>query len=585
MPARRSRCWRSGRGRGCARKASRRRWIRSAASSRAWSGACPSAARSSPIPPASNSRCSTPIRAGSSGCACACRLPRRPRGIAAMTEPALLRIQPGARVETPLVRFAQQLGGMVGWRRYGLAFLFGVSAAGALPPIDLTPLLAVAFPGLLWLDEGSAGPGASFALGWAFGCGFFLAGLYWIAAALFVDLRDFWWLVPVAALGLPVVLALYSGAALAATHLATRHLRLPPAARVCAFAICWTIAEWIRGHAFTGFPWNLIGYAWAGAFPGALAMLESVAWIGIYGLSLISVLAASLLTLLGTPLLAPVAPSRRRAPVIAAALLILGPAIAGAVRLERAPAADTGIWLRLVQPSVPERLKWNPAAARSNFGRLIALKGGYVITGALRANPPPGPIVKLWNSIEAVNGRGQILARYDKSHLVPFGEYVPALFRELLPIRKITAGMIDLSAGPGPQTIALPGLPAFSPLVCYEVIFPGAVVDENRRPQWILNLTNDAWYGRTSGPYQHFAIARARAVEEGLPLVRVANNGISGVVDPEGRVLARLDLDDIGYADIVLPKAGARTLYSRMGDLTLVGLLLLTAVPVVLRLR
>src|SRR5579875_365366 len=212
MPARRSRCWRSGRGRGCARKASRRRWIRSAASSRAWSGACPSAARSSPIPPASNSRCSTPIRAGSSGCACACRLPRRPRGIAAMTEPALLRIQPGARVETPLVRFAQQLGGMVGWRRYGLAFLFGVSAAGALPPIDLTPLLAVAFPGLLWLDEGSAGPGASFALGWAFGCGFFLAGLYWIAAALFVDLRDFWWLVPVAALGLPVVLALYSGA-------------------------------------------------------------------------------------------------------------------------------------------------------------------------------------------------------------------------------------------------------------------------------------------------------------------------------------------------------------------------------------
>src|SRR5579875_1772391 len=407
MPARRSRCWRSGRGRGCARKASRRRWIRSAASSRAWSGACPSAARSSPIPPASNSRCSTPIRAGSSGCACACRLPRRPRGIAAMTEPALLRIQPGAR-----------------------------------PPIDLTPLLAVAFPGLLWLDEGSAGPGASFALGWAFGCGFFLAGLYWIAAALFVDLRDFWWLVPVAALGLPVVLALYSGAALAATHLATRHLRLPPAARVCAFAICWTIAEWIRGHAFTGFPWNLIGYAWAGAFPGALAMLESVAWIGIYGLSLISGLAASLLTLLGTPLLAPVAPSRRRAPVIAAALLILGPAIAGAVRLERAPAAAArSNFGRLIALSrVPSAhplaaVLWPEAAVPFLIGRdgparqaiaAVAPKGGYVITGALRANPPPGPIVKLWNSIEAVNGRGQILARYDKSHLVPFGEYVPA---------------------------------------------------------------------------------------------------------------------------------------------------------------
>jgi apolipoprotein N-acyltransferase len=540
-----------------------------------------------------------------------------------MAERALLRVRPGSRVETPLVRIAQQLGETVGWRRYGLAFLLGVSAAGALPPIDLTPLLLVAFPGLLWLDEGSAGPGTSFALGWAFGCGFFLAGLYWVAAALFVDLGDFWWLVPIAVLGLPAGLALYAGAAVAATHLVTRRLRLPPAARICAFAICWTGAEWIRGHAFTGFPWNLIGYAWSGGFPGALAVLQSVAWIGIYGLSLITVLAASLPALLGTPLLAPVAPGRRQAPVVAAALLILVPALAGAVRLARLPSAETGIWLRLVQPSIPEKLKWDPRAARSDFSRLVELsrepathplaavlwpeaavpfligrdeparqaiaavapKDGYVITGALRANPPPDPVVRLWNSIEAVNGRGQILAHYDKAHLVPFGEYVPTLFRELLPIKKITAGMIDLSAGPGPQTIALPGLPAFAPSICYEAVFPGAVVDEERRPRWILNVTNDAWYGRTSGPYQHFAIARTRAVEEGLPLVRVANNGISGVIDPEGRVVARLDLDDIGYADLVLPSAGARTLYARCGDLLLLGLLLLTAVPVALRLR
>lgn len=538
-----------------------------------------------------------------------------------MAEPALLRIRPGSRVETPLVRIAQQLGGVVGWRRYGLAFLFGVSAAAALPPVDLTPLLLVAFPGLLWLDEGSAGPGASFGLGWAFGFGFFVAGLYWIAAALFVDVADFWWLVPVAALGLPAGFALYAGAALALTHLAGHHLRLPPAARICAFAICWTATEWARGHAFTGFPWNLVGYAWSGAFPGALAVLQSVAWIGIYGLSFVTVLAASLLALLGTPLLAPVSPGGRRAPAIAAALLILGPAAAGALRLAGSPAAATGTWLRIVQPSIPERLKWDPAAAQSNFARLVALsrepgsrplkavlwpeaaapflierdeparraiaaaapQGGYVITGALRANPPPTPVDTLSNSIEAVDGRGQILADYDKAHLVPFGEYVPASFRELLPIKKITAGMKDLSAGSGPRTIALPGLPAFAPLICYEVIFPGAVVDEGRRPQWILNLTNDAWYGRTSGPYQHFAIARTRAIEEGLPLIRVANNGISGVIDPKGRVVARLDLDDIGYADVALPQAGARTLYARLGDLILLGLLLLAAVPVALR--
>lgn len=541
-----------------------------------------------------------------------------------MAEPAaLLRIQPGARVATPLCRLAQQLGGLVGWRRHGLAFLLGVSAAGALPPIDLTPLVAVAFPGLLWLDEGSAGPWASLGLGWSFGFGFFLAGLYWVAAALFVDLRDFWWLVPVAALGLPAVLAFYAGTALLAAHLAARHLRLPPAARVCAFAIAWAAAEWVRGHAFTGFPWNLIGYVWAGAFPGALAVLQSVAWIGIYGLSLVTVLAASLLALLGTPLLAPVAPGRRQAPAAIAALLILVPAVAGTIRLARSPPAETGIWLRLVQPSIPQSLKWNPAAAQRNFNRLLVLsrepaahpltavlwpeaavpfliardaparraiaavapKAGYVITGALRANPPPAPVTRLWNSIEAVNGQGRIVARYDKAHLVPFGEYVPAWVRDVLPVRKITAGMIDLSAGPGPETIALAGLPAFSPIICYEAIFPGQVVDESRRPAWILNVTDDAWYGRTSGPYQHFAIARTRAVEEGLPLVRVANNGISGVIDAEGRVVTRLGLDDIGYADVVLPAAGARTLYARMGDLLFLGLLLLTAVPVGLRLR
>jgi apolipoprotein N-acyltransferase len=152
-------------------------------------------------------------------------------------------------------------------------------------------------------------------------------------------------------------------------------------------------------------------------------------------------------------------------------------------------------------------------------------------------------------------------------------------------MKKITAGSIDLSTGPGPRTIALPGLPAFAPLICYEVIFPGAVVDEQARPAWILNVTNDAWYGRSSGPFQHFAIARTRAVEEGLPLVRVANNGVSGVVDPAGRVLGRIDLDTVGYADLPLPAPGAATLYTRGGDWILLALLILGALPVAFRLR
>ena len=184
-----------------------------------------------------------------------------------------------------------------------------------MPPVDLTPLLLVAFTGLLWLDDGSTGPWASFRLGYAFGLGFFISGLYWIAAALFVDIASFWWLVPVAAAGLPAAFALYAAATLLATNLAVRQLRLPGAARIFAFAVAWTVAEWVRGHAFTGLPWNLIGYAWSGGFPGAILMLQSVAVIGIYGLSFLTVLAASLPALLGTTSLAPLPPGRRFAPL------------------------------------------------------------------------------------------------------------------------------------------------------------------------------------------------------------------------------------------------------------------------------
>jgi apolipoprotein N-acyltransferase len=538
-----------------------------------------------------------------------------------MREIALFRIKAGSRVDTPLCRLADGLAGISGWRRYGLAFMLGVGAAAALPPVDLTPLLALVFPSLLWLDDGSLGPWASFRLGWVFGFGFFLAGLYWIAAALFVDIDRFWWLVPFAAAGLPAGFALYIGLALLATRIVANYLHLPTTARIFAFAITWSAAEWARGHALTGLPWNLLGYAWSGGFPGALVVLQSVAWFGIYGLSFVTILAASLPAALGVPSTAPMSAARRWAPAIVAGLLILVPAIAGAIRLETMPTVLTGTWLRLVQPSIPQSLKWLPTAAQADFRRLLDLsaaptahplaaviwpeaatpfllgrdaaarqaiaaivpRGGYLITGALRANPPPGPVDEVWNSIEALDDRGAIVAHYDKAHLVPFGEYVP--LRHWLPFKKITAGSMDLSAGPGPQTIVLPGFPPFAALICYEAIFPGAIVDESDRPAWMLNVTNDAWYGRSSGPFQHFAIARTRAVEEGLPLVRIADNGISGVVDPAGRVLARTGLDAVGYVDTALPGAAAPTPYVRAGDWTFLALLLLAAVPVVMRLR
>ena len=196
----------------------------------------------------------------------------------------------------------------------------------------------------------------------------------------------------------------------------------------------------------------------------------------------------------------------------------------------------------------------------------------------MRANPPPEPATQIWNSIEAIDGAGAIRAVYDKAHLVPFGEYMP--FRGLLPIDDFIPGAIDMTAGPGPRTLVAAGAAG----VCRDGLLRGDLPRPRRRqpargPAWMLNVTNDAWYGSSSGPYQHFAIARTRAVEEGMPLVRVANNGISGVIDPAGRVVARTRLDSIGYADIALPEAAAPTLYSRAGGWVFLALLLLGLVP------
>ena len=269
--------------------------------------------------------------------------------------------------------------------------------------------------------------------------------------------------------------AFFPAAALGATAFVASRLRLAPAARVCLFAVLWCAAEWLRGHILTGFPWNLVGYVWSGGFPGSLAMLQTTAWVGIYGLSFITVLAASLPALLGTPLLEPMSSARRAVPVIAAALLLLVPMVGGAVRLGLLPTRPTDTWLRLVQPSIPQSLKWDPNAAEDNFRRLIELsaapathkltavlwpeaaasllerddaqrnavakvapKDGYVIAGSVRATPASGRPERYWNSIEAIDSRGVIRASYDKAHLVPFGEYVP--LGNVLPLDTIAPG-------------------------------------------------------------------------------------------------------------------------------------------------
>ena len=381
-----------------------------------------------------------------------------------------------------------------------------------------------------------------------------------------------------------------------------------PAGRVIFFAAIWTLLEWVRGWAFTGFPWNLIGTVWAGSD----AMIQLTSVTGVYGLSLLSVIAATMPAVLSEG--APDRSTLRRLMPVMIAFATLGVVwVGGQVRLPQASGKTVpGVQLRLVQPNIPQALKWRTDLRRGHVEKQLNMSrtaspvngesgstpakapthiiwaetavpyvlgntpgltqalaeavppGGLLIFGAPRASPSGVQPKRIWNSLLGIDSQGRVKGVYDKHHLVPFGEYVP--FRAILPVEKLTAGRQDFSPGPGVRTLALDGLPPFSPLICYEVIFPGKVADNKSRPQWLLNLTNDGWFGFSSGPYQHFAAARLRAVEEGLPLVRVANTGISGVIDGYGRVVRSLELGRAGVIDSPLPAAlDERTLYSRFG--------------------
>ena len=498
--------------------------------------------------------------------------------------------------------------------RYGLSFFLGAVAAFGLAPFYLLFLLVPAFTGLLWLVYGATRTRGAFAVAWWFGVGHFSFGLYWIANALLTDAARFGWLVPFAILGLSGGLAIFPGlAGLAARRLCggNEASGIGGVGRVLVFAALWTGFEWLRGWLFTGFPWNLMGSVWAGSDE----MMQAGAVTGIYGLSLLAVAAAAMPATLVS---AGGWGGNVRPTVLAAALLVLvwGGGMArllGADALGENTVPD--IRLRLVQPNIEQRNKWKADLRIPNLKEQIRMsaavttgpapthviwsetaatyflsndmavrkamaeatpKGGLIITGALRAERGEGQPYRVWNSLFAVNDNGDIVGTYDKHHLVPFGEYMP--FRGIFGLEKLTAGTADFTPGPGPQTLRLSGLPPVSPLICYEVIFPGNVVDAADRPQWIVNVTNDAWYGISTGPYQHFDAARFRAVEEGLPLVRVANTGISGVIDAYGRVVKRLDLGERGTLDSALPKALSATPYSRYGNILAFLLIIATGV-------
>ena len=476
------------------------------------------------------------------------------------------------------------------WVRRGGLFLLGAVSALALPPVNVVALLWVCLPLLLRAIDDSAGWKGAFGRAWLFGLGHFAAGLYWIACSFLVDPLRFGWMIPFAIGGLSAFMAAYLGLAAALARLAA-----PGWPRLLAFAAAWAASEWLRGVVLTGFPWNPLGSVWS----ANTAVLQIVSLVGAFGLSLITVAAA------GAPVL--FFQSRRAGAIATAAGLVFLFAI-GSWGFSRVPATpqpvQPGIQLRLVQASIPQTLKWRPEMRAQNFLRQMTLTqqaaeiaptdivwpesaapsfleddpealhalaqatpaGGMMLVGSVRGTFEGDRVAQIWNSLRAIDPSGAIVGSYDKAHLVPFGEYVPTW----LPIRKLTPGTVDFTPGPGPQTLDLPGLPPVGPLICYEAIFPGAIVDESHRPAWMLNVTNDGWFGISSGPYQHFAAARMRAIEEGLPIVRAANNGISAVVDPYGRVVAMLGLDAVGVVDAPLPQPLEETLFARMGRLVLI---------------
>ncbi len=506
-----------------------------------------------------------------------------------------------------------------------VALAAGAAAALAHPPFGVLPGLAGW--GLLFvLFDRAEGPRplrAAFAAGWWAAFAYFLIGCWWVAEAFLVDAANQGWMAPFAVTLLPAGLGLFWGAAAA---LYRRFRPDHPALKVLAFAGTMSLAEWLRGHVLTGFPWNLPGETWAaGSAPS-----QGAALVGAYGMTWLTLALVAALA-------SPIAFGRRRATWAlaaagAAAVLLLY--VHGSVRLAGAPPADAAApRVRVVQADIAQAAKYDEANFRSivaRYTRLTALPapGGRpdivlwpegaipaavndylapgawtvpAITGALTPGQslilgayryePAGTATAFFNSLLVLRrepGGLRVTGLYDKHRLVPFGEYLP-LESALAPlgIKKLVHVGDGFSSGPEPRPITPQGVPSLQPLICYEGLYPGftrrGAALSGQRARWIVNLSNDAWFGRTSGPWQHLNLASYRAIEEGLPIVRATPTGVSAVIDSFGRAApaTRLALGAAGVIDARLPPALPPTPYGRWGDFAFWTLMLVSVLGMI----
>jgi apolipoprotein N-acyltransferase len=497
-----------------------------------------------------------------------------------------------------------------GWRRLLAAALAGAASALAMAPLLLAPVLFVTFPVLVWLLDGvsESGPGRrlgvhlqAFWTGWAFGFGYFLAGLHWIGSAFLVDADVYGWLLPVAVVALPAGLAVFPGFATLLARLAW----LPGFGRVLALAAAWTLMEGARATVLTGFPWNQIGQV----FVVSDAFMQAAAWVGGLGLSFAAVAVAAAPATMA---------DRRTGPTVLAVTVLAALWAGGAWRLSGASDATVdGVRIRIVQPAIAQASKWDPANRSGIVAAYLELSDlatspetmgidgvthliwpetalpllleqesevaasiaallppeTMLLMGGLHAEPGAPGRRNVYNSVFAIGSDGKSVARYDKRHLVPFGEYLPFQAElESWGLSQLTRLRGGFTAGDGEAFMAVGAGPAFIPLICYEIIFPAPPLraGTGAAAGWILNLTNDAWFGNTSGPYQHLAQARLRAVEEGLPVIRAANTGISAIIDPYGRLQGSLAIGQRGVLDGRIPAEIPPTVFARIGLLPVI---------------